>query len=432
MNEKSLMIEESLGAFTLDIPGMDNDWVMPHYGGLSILNLPGSICDFLNVPKFGYAPLDSRLTSALNGSFEKVIVLLVDALGYGLFNQLIESDPDLLWAKYADKAIKMPLTSVCPSTTASVLTSFWTGQAPASHGIIGYEMWAKEYGMVINNILHSPASMRGDIGGLRRAGFDPKAFMSRPVFGEYLADHGINCTAYIHASIANSGLSSMHMTGVRIQPFLDEADLCTTLADHLNSRPGVKEFIYIYYSDVDTLMHRFTADDIRIELQFNAFSSLFDLGFYRRLTKRAARDTLLVLTADHGAKNTPFYKHYELANHPKLMDCLVMQPTCENRLAFLYIKPGRVGDVRDYFHKAWPDQFVLIEPELTLDKGLFGSTPFDPRTRERLGDLIVITKNDAYLWWAPKQNLMAGRHGGLSSDEMLVPFYALPLAEIIK
>ena len=432
MNDISVKIEEALKVDTLNIPEMDNAWVMPHYDGLSIMNLPWSICGFLNVPIFGESPMDPWVTKSLSEPYEKVVLLLVDAMGYGLFKRLIDSNSDLLWAKYADRAINLPITSVCPSTTASALTSFWTGLGPASHGIIGYEMWAKEYGMVINNILHSSASMRGDIGGLRRAGFIPKAFMNQPVFGEHLADQGISSTAYLHASIANSGLSTMQMAGVRVQPFFDEADLCITLADHLNSRPGVKEFVYIYYSDVDTLMHRFTADDIRVEMQFNAFSSLFESGFIYRLTKSASKDTLLILTADHGAKNTPFYKHYELANHPKLKDCLVMQPTCENRLAFLYIKPGRVGDVRDYFQKAWPGQFALLEPELVLEKGLFGSAPFDPRTRERLGDLIAIAKYDAYLWWAPKQNLMAGRHGGLSSDEMLVPFFALPLAEITE
>jgi len=72
-----------------------------------------------------------------------------------------------------------------------------------------------------------------------------------------------------------------------------------------------------------------------------------------------------------------------------------------------------------------------VEPAAALDSGLFGNGPHKENVRDRLGDLIAIARGDAYLWWAPKQNIMAGRHGGLSREEMLVPFYALPLGEIL-
>lgn len=31
------------------------------------------------------------------------------------------------------------------------------------------------------------------------------------------------------------------------------------------------------------------------------------------------------------------------------------------------------------------------------------------------------------MWWSEKENLLIGRHGGLSADEMLVPFLAVRL-----
>ncbi len=107
-----------------------------------------------------------------------------------------------------------------------------------------------------------------------------------------------------------------------------------------------------------------------------------------------------------------------------------MQPTCENRLAFLYIKPGRIQDVRRYFDSVWPGEFILLDPDDALQSGLFGEGTIKTTTRDRLGDLIVVAKGDAYLWWAKKPNPMAGRHGGLSRDEMLVPFFALPLRNL--
>ena len=409
---------------------LENEMVLPNYEGISLANIPCTVAHLLNAPDFGKPPLDKDITEPLDGPYEKVVVLLVDALGYALFNRMLDSHHDLFWKRYLDQAIFSPITSVCPSTTASALTTLWTGVGPAEHGIIGYEMWAREFGMVINNIIHSPAMSRGDVGGLSRAGFDPQAFLGKPLLGTHLRKNGISATTFIHSHIAHSGLSVMQMEDVDVHTFVDEADLCVSLADHINSRRGIREYIYVYYSDVDTLMHRFNAYDMRVDLQFRAFSSLFEEAFINRIDKNVCQKSLLVLMADHGSKATPKYDKYDLNKHPEFMNYLVMRPTCENRLAFFFIKPGKVQAVRDYFEKTWPGKFILFDPDTALQSGLFGKGQIKTTSRDRLGDLIAVAKEDAYLWWAPKPNPMAGRHGGLSIEEMLVPFYALPLRNL--
>ena len=409
---------------------LDNDMVLPNYEGLSLANIPCTIANLLNVPDFGSPHLDEDITEHLDGPYEKVVLLLVDALGYALFTRMLESQHDFFWKRYVDQAVFSPITSVCPSTTASALTTLWTGVGPAEHGIIGYEMWAREFGMVINNILHSPALSREDVGCLSRAGFDPHTFLDTPILGTHLMDNGVNATTFIHSAIAHSGLSVMQMEDVDVHTFVDEADLCVSLADHINSRPGIKEYIYVYYSDIDTLMHRYNAFDMRVDLQFRAFSSLFEEAFINRVDKIIRQKSLLILMADHGSKATPKYDKYDLNQHPELLKYLVMQPTCENRLAFFFIKPGKLQAIRDYFEQTWPDKFILFDPDTALQSGLFGKGPFKTTSRDRLGDLIVVARGDAYLWWAPKPNPMLGRHGGLSIEEMLVPFYALPLRNL--
>lgn len=408
----------------------DQEMIHPFYEGLSLVNIPGTISQLLDAPDFGRRPLDEMLIAPLRGPYTKVILVLVDALGKDLFERMLKSSKDLLWTRFKEMAAYSPITSVCPSTTASALTTLWTGVGPSVHGIIGYEMWAKKFGMVINNIHHAAATSKGDIGGLSRSGFDPHGFLDQPLLGSHLVSHGIKATTFIHSSIAYSGLSVMQMEDVTLQTYVDEADLWVSLAEFLNRRRGIREYVYVYYSDVDTLMHRYNAQNSRVSLQFEAFSHLLERAFLGGLSDSVADETLLILTADHGSKTTPKYTRYELNRHPNLLNCLVMQPTCENRLAFLYIKPGRMQAVRDYFARTWPDDFYLVEPEAALENGLFGTGTHKAEVCDRLGDLIVVARGDAYLWWAPKQNIMAGRHGGLSREEMLVPFYALPLGEL--
>ncbi len=410
---------------------LNHEFIHPYYEGLSLVNIPGTVARCLGAPPFGQPPLlQDPLLDDLGGGYKKVILLLVDALGYQLLTRLMQIQPDLLWNKYLDQAVFSPLTSVSPSTTATALTTLWTGQGPAAHGIIGYEMWSKQFGMIINNILHTSVNMRRDVGGLSRAGFDPHAFLDMPLLGTHLVQHGISATTFIHSSIAHSGLSVMQMEDVRVHAFVDEADLCVSLAEHVNRDPQKPEYVYVYYSDVDTLMHRFNDQDSRVELQFGLFSSLFEKAFLDKLSPASADETLLILTADHGSMATPRYEHYELSGHPELMDFLVMQPTCENRMAFFYVKPGRQQDVQDYVSTTWPGDFTVITSKEALDSGLLGPGPHKPDARERIGDLIAVAHGDAYLWWAPKYNHMQGRHGGLSPEEMLVPFFALPLGRL--
>ena len=221
----------------LELP-LDGDLTLPYYDGLSLANLAGTVAQLLGAPAFGRPPLDASLLELLGGPYKKVVFLLVDALGYNLLTDLMEKVPGLVWNELKEKGVFSPITSVCPSTTASALTTLWTGMAPACHGIIGYEMWAKELGTIMNNILHCPAMARGDVGGLARMGFNPHEFLNQPLLGTHLLENGIQPSAFIHYSIAHSGLSVMQMEDVDLKPYVDEADLSISLADFLNARGG--------------------------------------------------------------------------------------------------------------------------------------------------------------------------------------------------
>jgi hypothetical protein len=80
--------------------------------------------------------------------------------------------------------------------------------------------------------------------------------------------------------------------------------------------------------------------------------------------------------------------------------------------------------VREYVERTWPNQFTLLESAYAVEAGLFGPGPNHPGLLDRVGDWIMVARGHAYLWWAGHDNHMLGRHGGLHSQEMLVPFLA--------
>jgi len=414
------------------LPGLDlgGELIYPNYDGFSILNLPASLCRWLGVPPpDGALPLAAEIMSPLGDDFRCVVFVLMDALALHRMQRWMAGT---FWASLAVDGLLAPLTSVTPSTTSVALTSLWTGRSPAQHGITGYEMWLKEYGIVANTILHAPIAYEGDVGSLARAGFEPEKFLGQATLGMHLAAHGVQTYAFQHTSIANSGLTKMFFQQVTVRSFNTPADLWINLRYQVEkatptakNAAGVRTgrmLAAVYWSMVDGFSHRYGPDDERTEAEFALFGQAFERLFLQRLSQAARRDTLVVLTADHGQIATRPDPHYDLRNHPGLARRLHILPTGEHRLAYLYVRPGQVEAVREYIERTWPNQFFILESGYAIEAGLFGPGKTHPRLFERVGDLILVARGNAYLWWADKEDQLLGRHGGLHPEEMLVPF----------
>lgn len=417
------------------LPGLDAGprVIYPHYQGYSLANLPSSICGWLGVPPFGAPPLAETILNSFpqGGPFQNVILLLVDGMGLKQFQRLSQPEHEKsvgssVWTRLLADALLAPLTSVVPSTTSAALTTLWTGVLPAEHGIVGYEVWLKEFSVIANMIFHSPASFRGETGDLRRAGFQPENFLPVPTLGPHLVEYGVQPYSFQPNSIARSGLSTMHMPQVNIVPYRTLSDLWVTLTNLLESHPDERKYIYSYWGDLDELMHRYGPDDERVMLELASFSLLLE-RFLVGLRNRGRRNTLFLMLADHGQIFTPRNSSYELKNHPDLANCLAMLPSGEGRFSYLFVHPGREAQVQAYVERAWHGQFRLLPVEQVVHSGLLGDASRFPRVMDRLGDWILIAQDDAYLWWAERENPMLGRHGGLSSAEMLVPFIGMAL-----
>ena len=411
------------------LPGLDlgDEFIYPNYEGYSILNLPGSVCRLLGVPDFGASPLAEDLLSPLGDGIQRVVVVLVDALAFLRLRKWMTDGTTPVWGRLADEGLFAPLTSISPSTTSSALTTLWTGASAVEHGVIGYEMWLKEYSVVANTILHAPMTFKNDVGGLRRAGFKPKEFLNKRTLGMHLASHGVSSYAFQHQSIIRSGLSQMFFQEVKTRSFNTHADMWVNLRRFLESNLGERMYVWVYWGQVDHLSHLYGPDDERAIEEFVNLSTSFERQFLERLSSAVGRDTLLILTADHGQITTPKDPRYELRNHPELERCLHILPTCENRQMNLFVRPGKEEAVRDYFAVTWPGKFMPLDSVKAVNAGLLGPGEPHPRLFDRLGDMMVISRDNAYLWWSSQDNFLLGRHGGLTPEEMLVPFLAVRL-----
>ena len=401
------------------------DFISPEYEKRSILNISASAANLLQIPGFKHNPVDLALLDSIRDGVRNVILVLVDALAFHRLEKWLAEDENLIWHKLLENGFLVPATSICPSTTCAAITSYWTDSSAAEHGVMGYEMWLKEYGITANMITHKPITYRKPGGDLTLAGFDPENYLTVESNTKLFLDQEVNVHSFQHYSIIDSGLSRMFMEDADRHAISSAPDMWISIRELLESKKDTSKYIWAYWGQVDGISHLHGPDSERAWGDFMDFSRNFETFFLDRLDPKIRNNTVVMLAADHGQITTDNTDdHYDLNNHPGFINLLHMTPTGENRLAYLHIKPGKVDEVKEYIQKTWPDQFSLIDPEEAVTGGLFGSGIPHPEIYNRLGDLIVAARGKAYWWWADKPNPLIGRHGGLSAEEMLVPFLA--------
>jgi len=420
---------EKIKAKRISQLNFNQDFIFPNYCDYSVANLPASIFSWLGSSLDGSTPLSSELTTPLTGPYEQVILLLVDSLGLALFNRLlmriVEQGKNSLWYPLMDSSVAGALSSVTPSTTATVLTSLWTGKEPSEHGVIGYELWLKEFGVIANMIAHSLASSPEDTGSLSQFGFNPNNFLPVECIGPKFKKQGIETNVFQHISIADSGLSNMLMQDTTIFPWRTFEELWQTVSAVFKRTPG-KSYSHVYWGDLDTLSHRYGPGHELVWQAWLDFSNQLGQFLVKLKTNTKAR-TLFLLTADHGQIPQAINPDFETKNHPQLSENLRMLPSGESRLSYLFIREGREKEIKDYFGQTWPGKFRVISKSEFQESGVLGNSLPCQACIDRLGDLVVIPTGSDYLRWAAKDNQLLGRHGAFLPEEMLVPFLAIML-----
>lgn len=403
---------------------------MPRYDGWSLLNVANSVCQMFGIPALSPHPaLDSQLTAHLGTDIQRVILILVDGLALHRLQRWMQNGDGQTWRDLAGQGILAPITSITPSTTSAALTSLWTGRSANEHGIIGYEMWLKEYGVVANMIQHSPIGFQHSAGLLSRAGFKAAEYLPFPTLGQHLRAHEIDSIAFQHQTIANSGLSQMLFRSTLVHSYRSSADLWSSVRRAIESKPWQRQFLWAYWSEVDYLSHAHGPDAEHPANDFAALTRDFQNILLNRLNPKLHAGTAILLLGDHGQVSTPPDDFYLLGSHPGLERRLHIKPTGENRLMYLFIKPGQVEAVRDTIQRDFLGQFRTIDSIYLAGSGLLGPGQAHPALLDRMGDLAVIPGGNGYLWWADKENPLHGRHGGLHPEEMRVPWLAARLGK---
>jgi hypothetical protein len=371
--------------------------MLPDYAGGGLVNLVASIVESRGGPR--RHPAAQALPSAELAPATNVVLLIIDGLG------------DRFLARHGNgselaRRRRGALTSVFPSTTASAITTSYTGCTPLEHGITGWFTYFGEAGYVAAAL---PFRIRGINIPLPYSA--KRAFTAPSLF----ASLGTRSIVVSYRDIIDSEYNLRHCAGAERVAYETLDELVSAVATAARSGPE-RKFIYAYWPMYDIVAHRHGRESPQALAEF----ARVDEAFGRLIARLSGTDSIIVATADHGFMDAPLE---DLLEPPSAIASQLKLPLCgERRVAYCH-----VHSPADFIKRAqdWLGERADVRPSRELvEEGWFGPGTPHERLSERVGDVTLVMRGSHTIKdWLPGEPryLHLGQHGGTSEDEMIVP-----------
>ncbi len=324
------------------------------------------------------------------GTAKQKVLLVLDGLGWDQLQDRQTITPTLHAMSGG------PITTVAPSTTATALTSITTSLTPGEHGVVGYRMVVD--GEVLNTLRWGSAETP-----------DARRQIPPDVVQPYDPFQGFDVPLVSRADFRRSGFSAAHLRGARLVGYRTLATLVHEVARLLHEG---EEFVYAYYDGIDKVSHEY------------GFGSVFDaeVNFCDRLVSdliaAVPSGTEVLVTADHGqvdCGNNVVHLHEDVAS-------MVTGLSGEGRFRWLHCDPAQTDDLVSEATDRHGDSAWVVSRQQMIDEQWFG--PVVRRgVEDRLGD-VALCPFKPISFFDPADGgpfELVGRHGSLTSAEMLVP-----------
>ena len=353
----------------------------------------------------GYLPL-RQLSPETVEEHRQIILWVIDGLGYTYLRAHSQ-------AVHLNAATQDRITSVYPPTTASAITSFLTGDAPQQHGLTGWYVYFRELGSVITVL---PGRTR--FGGTAYAGGggDVESLLNHTPFSERI---GVESYTLSPRYIADSPFNRAHLVRAKGVGYDSLEDCCSKTLD-IAASPG-RRYVYLYWPELDAIGHQYGIWSTQAEQHLLEL----DQAFYHLCEQLAGTDSLLIVCADHGQVDSLPGQRLLLNDYPDLHDSLVLPLCGEPRSAYCYLRSGQEARFDDALGLIPDGLAVCYRSEKLLEENWYGLGKQHPRLPDRVGDRVLLMQEKATLHDRLAQESayqMVGAHGGMSADELWVPF----------
>ncbi len=354
-----------------------------------------------------------------------IVFIILDSLGLKQFNEYSK----LLKAKF--KTNGFALSSVFPTITSTCIASLRFGEMPKVHGIVGQKINFTEIDNVVDTLTLRTKKSYFD---LHSVGVNVKNWVwcDFPMSN----DPTINYTSLIESHIANSGLSHLVYKKPCSIGFASHIDSFAAAKRILETPTSARRFLDIYIGSIDSITHRYTTKSQVLKDEIENIEVLL-FKMLKRLDPKIAKQTAVIITADHGQENLTQEKTITVTREEEEeLTSLLKSRGRSGRVIHLYSKEGKHDEVADWFANKIGDKGVIITPK-EYHK-FMGKGANTQKIIERLGDVQVVLGEKASIYFGhsgnydPIYNLgQNATHGSLSKDELLVPLIVARVDDLL-
>ncbi|MHA1904761.1 MAG: alkaline phosphatase family protein [Candidatus Thorarchaeota archaeon] len=379
--------------------------VKPDFSGRGIVNLMSSIGSAVGFSS-PYVQLEGEIHSRLQES-RNIILLIVDGLG---FNYLKRDGKGTLLERH----LKQDLTSVFPPTTATAMSTYYSGLAPQQHALTGWWVYLREYGLVSRILGFSNVvdwnTIETDISNV---------IDTELIFRVTEKTHSLVMPERLTDSVFTNYISG----NSKMQGYSDLDNLFDCLAGMVTSK-GNGNFIQAYWPEFDAISHLLGVSSDEAKQHLHEIDSVIK-GFTEKIQ---GTDTTLLVTSDHGFHDTQADSIIHTRDHPELESYLSLPLCGDTRAAYCYVRASEVEHFERYISENLDHACSMRKSKDLISENWFGLFEPNPKLFNRVGDYTLFLKEKhAMLNTYPglESPNLVGHHGGTTEDEMLVPLVVI-------
>jgi predicted AlkP superfamily pyrophosphatase or phosphodiesterase len=378
--------------------------MFPDYSN-SIVNLMGSLSRAMNAKPI-YEPLAGLDTDYL-AEKEIIIMLNIDALGYELVEQLGKNT-------ILGDNVRFEMTSIFPSTTACATVAYQTGMAAWNHGLTGWFVHLKELGASSTILPFCPRYTWDDY---EKSGIKIDKILD---CGSIYDSFQREVYSITNKSLVNTPVTRYLTGSANSLPYKDLKSFSRNIIKAAKKKSKLPKYIYGYWSKLDHIEHRAGPDGAATAEHFQEICQAIEYIH----TKLHKKNYILLISTDHGMLKVTPDKELNKSDFPELEPMLNLPFSGEPRVPYCYIKPEFREKFVEYVQSNMSQYCEIFSRQEMIDKGWYGKGKENPHFRDRIGDYMLLMKENYVLKdkvLGSKGIKFLGYHGGMTPDEMRIP-----------
>ena len=375
----------------------------------------------------GFAGIPARIREIFaSARYDVVVLFLVDGFGWRFFEKF-QDTPCL--KRFAANGNVERLTSQFPSTTAAHLTTIHTGLPVGQNGVFEWFYYEPRLDRIIAPLLFSFAGDqdRDTLKGIVK----PRSLYPTQTLYQELGKQGVDSHVFGVRDYTPSTYSNVVMKGAKPHSYKTLPEALVNLGNLVTAAPS-PAYVHFYYENIDGTCHKYGPAAPQTEAEIEAFLLVLELFFERLMTGK--KKVLFLLTADHGACEVDPQATVFLNREPRFKgierflarnrDGDLLVPAGSARDMFLYIHDDLLDEAQEFLSTRLKEKARVVQTNWLIEGGYFGPK-VSPQFRARAGDLVILPDRHESVWWYEKDRFeqrFYGHHGGLTPQEMEIPF----------